>query len=160
MERFQELRAAAQKKLQLADHMLTMTYPFVRDPKLLVTVIENLFLALTSAMGSLLYYERTFKKIPPFQDNFSSKYSMFKSCIKDYDINNEILSLIKDLRDIIIAHQKSPVEFSKKDRFIICSEDYQMRTVSLDNLKDYIKKTKLFIHQINNIVSKHESIFN
>jgi hypothetical protein len=57
MEKFQELREVAKKKLQLADHILTMTYPIVNDSKLLLAVVENMFLALTNAMGSVLYYE-------------------------------------------------------------------------------------------------------
>ena len=160
MEKFQELRELSKKKLKIADHMLTMTYPFVQDPKLLIAVIENLFLALTNAMGSLLYYERLFKKIPPFQDSFASKFNMFKAkCVTKYNIDTDYIMMIQELKEIIIEHRKSPVEFSKKDRFIICSEDYKMKIISLDQLKDYIKKTKLFIQQTNNIVSKNESIF-
>ncbi|HLC96081.1 MAG TPA: hypothetical protein VJH97_02060 [Candidatus Nanoarchaeia archaeon] len=158
MEKFQELRDISIKKLQTADHMLTMTYPFVQDPKLLILVIENLFLAATNAMGSVLHYERLFKRIPPFQDTFESKYNMFRlKCADNFD--PEHIALIGELKDIIIAHRKSPVEFSKKDRFVICSEDYQMRTISLPGLKEYIQKTKLFIQRTQQIVSKNESLF-
>ena len=160
MEKFQESKEAAKKRLQIADHMLTMTYPFVQDPKLLITVIENLFLALSNAMSSVLHYERLFKRIPPFQDTFASKFTLFKSkCVPKYNIDPEYIQLLQDLKEIIIEHRKSPVEFSKKDRFVICSEDYKLKTVSLAELKEYTKKTKLFIQQTNNIVSKNESIF-
>ncbi|MFH2028214.1 MAG: hypothetical protein ABIJ08_03685 [Nanoarchaeota archaeon] len=160
MERFQELRAVADRKLHVADHMLTMTYPFIQDPKILIAVTENLFLALTNAMSSLLYYERLFKKIPPFQDNFTSKFNMFKeNCVVRHNISQDYLKLMKDIRDILVAHRESPVEFSKKDRFVICSNDYEMKTISLDGIKEYVKKTKLFIHLVNNITTKNESIF-
>ena len=78
MEKFQELRDAANKKLQLADHILTMTYPIVKDPKLLLSVVENLFLAFSYGIGSVLHYERLFKRIPPFPDNFASKFELFR----------------------------------------------------------------------------------
>ncbi len=160
MEKFQELRQKAEKRLKTADHMLTMTYPFVQDPKLLMAVVENLFLALANAMGSVLYYERLFKRIPPFQDTFISKFNMFKEkCSPKYKIDAQYLQLIMEIRDIIVEHKKSPVEFSKKDRFIICSDDYKMKSVTVSQLKDYIKKTKLFITEVHNICSKDESIF-
>ncbi len=161
MEKFQELREVAQKKLKIADHMLTMTYPFVQDPKLLVAVVQNLFLALSNAMGSVLYYERVFKRIPAFQETFTSKLAMFQEkCIEKYNVSKEYITLMQNLRDIILAHRESPVEFSKKDKFVICSDDYQMKTITLPDIKEYVKKTKLFIQKTNSIISKNESIFN
>lgn len=160
MEKFQELRDAARKKLQLADHILTMTYPMVKDPHLLLSSVENLFLAFSYGMGSVLHYERTFKRIPPFPDDFASKFELFRDkCAKRYDIPEEHLKIIKGLREIIVAHKKSPVEFSRKENFVICAEDYRMRAISPDEVKGYIEKAKLFIKGVTTIVSKDEAIF-
>jgi hypothetical protein len=161
MEKFQELREIAKKKVQVADHILTQTYPLVKDTKLLLVVMENIFLALTNAIGSLLYYERLFKRIPPFQDNFSSKFNMFRAkCIDRYKINKEHVTFIQDIKDIILEHKKSPVEFVRKDRFVICSDNYSMKTISVEQMKDHLAKAKLFIHNVGNITAKEEAIFN
>ena len=161
MEKFQELRDAANKKLQFADHILTMTYPMVKDPHLLLSSVENLFLAFSYGMGSVLHYERMFKHIPPFPDNFTSKFELFKNkCAKKYNIDNEYLKIIKDLRDIIIAHKKSPIEFSRNERFVICNGDYRTRTIALNEVESYVEKAKLFIKNVSTIVSKDEEIFN
>lgn len=160
MERFQELREQAKKKTQVADHMLTMTYPLVQDSKLLLAIMQNIFLALTYAVGSILHYERTFKKIPPFQDNFSSKFNMFRAKIVDkYKINSDYVDFIQDVKDIILQHKQSPVEFVRKDRFVICSDDYKMKTISIENMREYLNKTKSFIALASTIVSKNEEIF-
>jgi len=160
MERYQELREAAKKKIQIADHMLTMTYPLVKDPKLLLAVLENVFLALTNVVGALLYYERTFKRVPPFQDTFVSKFNVFKEkCVIRYNIDRGYLSLLQDVKEIILHHKKSPIEFTRKDSFVICSDDYTMQTISLDKIKNYILKSKSFIQQIEEIIGKHQEIF-
>ncbi|MBI2207888.1 hypothetical protein HYU50_00160 [Candidatus Woesearchaeota archaeon] len=160
MEKFQELRDAARKKLQLADHILTMTYPVVKDPHLLLSSVENLFLAFSYGMGSVLHYDRTFKRIPPFPDNFVLKFELFKGkCAKRYNIPEEHLKTIKDLREIIVAHKKSPIEFSRKENFVICMDDYSMRTISSNEVKGYMEKAKLFIKDVTTIVSKNEAIF-
>ncbi|MDP6548172.1 MAG: hypothetical protein QF917_04415 [Candidatus Woesearchaeota archaeon] len=160
MEKFQELREQAKKKLQLADHILTMTYPLVKDSRLLIAAVENLFLAFTNGMNSVLYYERTFKRIPPFPDNFTSKFELFKDkCAKRYEIDSEYLKIIRDIKEIIIAHKKSPVEFSRKENFVICNGDYRMRSISSNELKAYVEKAKLFIKTVSTIVSKDEKIF-
>jgi hypothetical protein len=43
MEEFQVLRDKAVEKIKIADHMLFMTYPLVKDPKLLMSILENTF---------------------------------------------------------------------------------------------------------------------
>ena len=159
MEKFQELREVAKKKLQLADHILTMTYPIVNDGRLLVAVAENLFLALTNTMGSVLYYERLFKRIPPFQDNFSSKFNIFKEYAGKKDIDAEYLRLIQDMKDIIVKHKKSPVEFTRKDQFVICNGSYKIHTISVNELKDYVAKAKSFLSHTESIIGKNGGLF-
>jgi len=159
MEKFQELREQAKKKLQLADHILTMTYPMVKDSRLLIAAMENLFLAYSYGMSSVLYYERIFKRIPPFPDNFKSKFELFAKCASKYDINKEYLKILRDIRDIIVAHKKSPMEFPRKENFVICDGDYRIRTISANEIKAYVEKAKLFIKNVSTIVSKDEAIF-
>ena len=160
MEKFQELRDAANKKLKLADHILTMTYPLVKDPRLLLSSLENLFLAFTYGMSSLLYYERLFKHIPQFPDNFAGKFEMFRDkCSKKYNLDVEYPKIIQEIKEIIVYHKKSPMEFSRNDSLIICNGNYRMKTVSANMIHDYVQKAKLFIKNISTIVSKHEEIF-
>ncbi|MBW2999063.1 hypothetical protein KY339_00180 [Candidatus Woesearchaeota archaeon] len=157
MEKYQETREKAVKNIKIADHMLTQTYPLVRDPKLLLVIIENIFLSLTNAIACLLNYERDYKRIPPFQDNFESKFNMFKMRVAQrYGISNDYLTFIQDIKSILVSHRKSPVEFVRKDVFVICSDDYKMHTINTSQIKDYIAKTKLFIQQIGGIVDNYE----
>ena len=160
MEQFQVFREKAQTKLKIADHMLTMTYPLVKDTKLLLVIMENLFLSLTYAMSSILYYERLFKRIPLFSDNFESKFSIFKEkCINKYDIPQEYVRLLQNVKSTMMEHKKSPIEFERKGTFVICSDSYKLRTISTSQIKDYIAKTKEFIQISSNITHKNEEIF-
>lgn len=160
MEQFQIARDEAIKKLRLADHMLTITYQLVQDPKLLLAVLENIFYAMEKAMSSVLYYERLFKRIPPFQDSFESKLSVFKTRIQPkYRISDDYIKIIQELREVIVEHKNSPIEFARKDRFVICSDNYKMKTISIPEIKKYVASAKLFIQNTTFIVSKNEGIF-
>ncbi|MBW2989256.1 hypothetical protein KY358_02960 [Candidatus Woesearchaeota archaeon] len=159
-ERYEELRDAARKKIQIADHMLTMTYPLVKDPKLLLAAVENIFLALANSMGSLLYYEKNYKIIPPFQDNFTSKFNIFREkCAKRHNIDDGMVLMMDEIRDIVIQHKNSPVEFTRNDSLVICSQDYNMKTIDPEKMKRYIMKSKLFISNINSIINKNQHIY-
>ncbi len=161
MEKFQELRVVAKNKIQLADHILTTTYPLVKDTKLLLVVLENIFLGMTNAMSSVLYYERLFKRIPPFPENFASKLDLFREKVQGkYKVDESYLMLIQSIKELIVLHKQSPVEFIKKDMLVICSESYNMRSITPEQIKNYLNKAKLFIQEASSIVSKDEGIFN
>jgi hypothetical protein len=160
MEQFQTERDEAIKKLKLADHMLSITYQLVQDPKLLLAVMENIYSAMEKAMSSVLYYERLFKRIPPFTDNFESKLGMFKNKVMNkYKISDDYIKTMQELREIIVEHKHSPVEFARKDKFVICSDNYKMKTISTQEIKKYVATAKLFIQNTSFIVSKNEGIF-
>jgi hypothetical protein len=160
MEKFQELRENAKKKIGIADHMLTQTYPLVQDPKLLLSVLENVFLALTNSVGSVLYYERLFKRIPPFQENFDSKYNIFRARIVNrYNIDKKYVDILKDIKEMLLQHRKSQMEFTRKDKLVICDEEYRMKTLSINDIKEYIETTKEFIDISQQITKKDEKLF-
>jgi len=160
MEVFQQLRDEAKRTITKADHMLVMTYPLLNEPKILVSVTNNLLKSVEYAMTAVLEYERLFKRIPPFQDNFSSKYVVFKDkVVRRYGINPQHIKLISDLRELVMAHTQSTVEFARDGKFVICSEDYQLRTLSQGDLKKYMVKAKLFIDDMYRITQENDGIF-
>ncbi|MBI2650968.1 hypothetical protein HYX01_00680 [Candidatus Woesearchaeota archaeon] len=152
MEKFHELKDAAIKKLQIADHILTMTYPLVKDQRLLVSVLENLFLAFSYGMSSVLHYELFFKRVAPFPDNFASKFELFKNCAAKYKFGNEHLRIMQEIKEIVLAHKKSPMTFSRNEDFVICNENYGLKRISANMLKEYINNAKLFIKNISTIL--------
>ena len=155
MEKFQELGSVAKKKIQLADHMLTVTYPMVHDAKLLLVVLQNIFLGMSNAMGALLHYERYYKRVPVFSDNFAAKFHLFRDHAETrYNLDESYLDMVQTLRDIIVLHKKSPIEFAKKDKLVICSENYSIKTITPEQIKNYLNKAKLFIEEATEIIKK------
>jgi len=160
MEEFQVLRDKALQKIKVADHMIFMTYPVLKDPKLLLAIVENVFASLDYGVGALLHHERLFKRIPPFNDTFSSRLEVFKNkMIPKYNFSRNYISLITDVKSILSEHKSSPVSFIRKDKFVICSPTYSMKTIDVNLVKKYIFESKILLNQINKIVSEHERIF-
>ena len=155
MEKHEESFNRAKKNLLVADHMAYVTYKVVQEPRILLSMLENIFLSFTLAMSSLLYYERMYKRVPIFEDNFDSKFRIFKERLtRRYKIDASYLSVIKETKDLLVAHKKSPMEFSRQGRLIICSETYRMKSITIDNIKKYLAKAKLFIEEIGAIIDK------
>jgi len=160
MEEFQKYRELAAKNIKVADHILNVTYSLVEDTKLLLGVAESILMALTNTMYSLVSYERLFRRLPPYQENFESKYNMFRlKIVPRYNINKSHILFIEKMRDIIKKHKESPIEFVRKDKFVICSEGWKVEALSIRQLREFIDKTKEFFDYVYKITSKHETIF-
>lgn len=149
MDDFLVLKQQAIREVRLADHMLTMTYPLLKDPKLLLAILENLFLASSHAMSALLSFERAWKRIPAFQDTFESKFHIFKQkVVPRYQIDMKWLRFIAELKEALEDHRQASTEFSRKGMFVMANEEYRLRTLSVDDLKYYLRLTKDFVHYV------------
>ncbi|MFH1053305.1 MAG: hypothetical protein V1740_02695 [Candidatus Woesearchaeota archaeon] len=147
-------------KIKIADHIANSTYSFVQDPKLLMRSIENIFLALTYSMGALLHYERMFKRVPMFKDTFEDKIIILQQKVAPrYNIDREYMLLMRNLKEIILDHHNSPVEFVRGNELMICDDDYKIKKIDLDLIRGYISKSKSFLDDVDSIISKNKSVF-
>lgn len=160
VEQFQFLRDKAFEKVKVADHMLFTTYPMIKDPKLLLSVLENVFASLDYGMAALLHHQKLFKQIPPFQENFSSRFDMFRrSVVPQLKLSQNYVKLISDVRLLLAAQKKSPVTFVRKDKYVILSPKYDVKAIDVNLVKRYVFEAKLFVSNVNAVVSKNERIF-
>ena len=138
---------------QRADHMLYITYPLIKDNKLIVSILDNLSNSLIKAMEAVLYYERMNKRVEMFPDSFEVKFDIFKEkCAERYNIEREHLLLIKDLKKISDERKKSKMEFIKKEKYVICSNNYSTRILTIDKVKEYLNTSKVFLRKVNAIL--------
>ena len=143
----------ANKAFQTADHLIYVTYPLLKEVKLIIPIAENLYSTVINLMDAVLEYDRLYKRIDLLVDNFDVRLDIFKSnCSKRYNITKEHIDLIVELRNIIQHHKKSPMEFIRGDKFVIASSNYSLKTVNLNNLKVYLTKVKQLSMKINEIL--------
>ncbi len=132
-------KARAQQQYDAAFHLLKVTFPLVKDPKLLLGVVHNLFASMEASMDALLAYERQLHLIPAYQEDFQSKFNLFRyKCVRRNHIPVEIIVLMQELREILELHTKSPMEFQRGNNLVICDRNYLLKTISLRDLQNYL----------------------
>ena len=150
----------AKEAIKVADHILTVTHNVVNDPKLLLLVAEKLSVGLQHIVKAVLLYELYHKRIPPFNENtedFQQMFSVFKvRCMRRYTIDSSYVDLIHNVHELIQHHKQSPVEFSRKDDYVICSEEYKTDVISKKFLKTSIEKSKVFMEDVEKMVTKQD----
>ena len=160
MEKFQAELVEGRRQLRAADHLVTITYPLVKDNRLLLTAAESLFSAGKSLMASLLHYEEAFKRIPHFRDDYDSMLYWFRSrCMPSYNLSRDYRVAIDELKGLFDSHKSSAVEFSRNDSFVICSDSYNVRKVTVLQLKDYVGVLKRLLLDVEGVVLRYEGVF-
>lgn len=140
MEGFTTRVRQAKLYFRTADHLTYVTYPLVRDTKLLLTIIHNLNRAAQKSMDAVLYYERLFKRIMNIPDDFELKFSLFKEKAKRYGVNESTLRVIKELHYLMRVHKESPMEFTRNNKLVICGDNgyRNLKMVGIDNVKNFV----------------------
>lgn len=133
--------------------MTYVTYPLVKETRLLLNIINNLNIALVRSVDSFLLYERHYKRIMRIPETFKEKLELFLHLGRKYGFSKEEIDMIKTISGIIESHKKSPVEFSRKEKFVIFSDSFSSyKSIDVDTVKNYLSKAKVFISRVGNIL--------
>jgi len=155
----------ANQKLEVSYHLLTQSSSFFNSPKVLAVVIDFLYKCIDEALSSLIIYEniRRFigksileEKNSFLPKDFERKYNFFIKISKELLISKKHIDLVKKIRDLYKQHEKSPVEFVRKDNLVICSNEYKIEKISFKELSDMIIETKKFLFEIYIIIKAHQ----
>ncbi|MBU2637463.1 MAG: hypothetical protein KJ955_00650 [Nanoarchaeota archaeon] len=152
MEELKQLIAEANKEFKKADHLAYMTYPMVRETKLLYVIAEVLYNSLSKGVEAMLAYERLYKRIPLVPGCLEAELELFKDVAGKYGFNRNIVLMLLDLKALMNAKKDGPVEFVRQGKFVICDEDYGMKVLDIQKVKAYIMDGKEFIARMNHVL--------
>ena len=146
MEIYQIHYSKAANFFKSADHLLYVTLPVVKDVKLVATILDNIYFSLAHGMDSVLEYERYHKRILPLTNNFDSRLDIFrKKIIGIYGFAKEEADFIAEIKKLRDDRKDASMEFIRSGKFIICSENYRMKTITIEEIKKYLSTTKNFL---------------
>jgi hypothetical protein len=146
MKTSEEYRRLSQERLSTAQHILGVTYPALKSPRLFLSALEHFFLSMDYAMNAILSDEKMGKEAGNFPKSFSGRYSAFRLRIADkLNFSKEDVRTLLALRNILVQHQKSPTEFERGEKFIICNDRFEMTVISMEVLEGYEKAAASFL---------------
>ncbi len=142
----------AERQYHSAHYILHKTFPLSNDPKLLLGITKNIYQAVESAIDAIIAFD--LKKQLPESLTSNTKLAMFTLQIAEkYEIPKESIVFVNRLRSIISMQKSSPVEFRRKDAHVICSDEYNLEKLSVEEVKSYLGKAKEFLGLMENIIS-------
>jgi len=151
-EKFMLNLEEASKNLQSADHIVYITYHLLKEKKLLLNALEKTYEAVIQTINAILQYDYLWKRIKLYSDPKDNFDTFTRKCASRYSITKEEIEQITALFKLIEMHKKSPMEFLRRERVVLMSENLNTAVIDIENVKSYIRiarsilqKAKIFI---------------
>lgn len=152
MEKFFENLEKSEKILLTASHLLYVTYPLVRDKKLLLKILSEIKNGIASCMNAVLQYEYLYGRVRLSSDPKINFKKFVEKCCPRYNITEiEIKRLLK-IFEIVEKHKASPFEFMKEDKIVILSDNMNSETITLEKVKDFFDSAKTILQKAKNTI--------
>lgn len=148
MEEFEKNLREAVRHLQIADHMTYVTFPLINEKRLLLKIFDEIYFVIINCVNSILNYEYLFKRIKIY-DNNDYNLDTFVKIGKNYDLSNEQIKEIKNIILINRKHRQSSIEFVKKDKVVILSDNLNTQILDINNIKKYLLLAKELLMKVN-----------
>ena len=130
-------REKAWQKYEVARYLLRNTYPSIKDPKLLITILSNIHDSLDQAMAYLIGPQLSFREKIAYLQR------------KGFKTN-----FIEELHEILESHKNSPIEFSRQDKYVICNDRYGLRFLTEAKMKEFLEQNKSMLEEIDQFSTK------
>jgi hypothetical protein len=151
-EKFIENLDKAASLLQTADHMLYMTYPLIKEKRLLLKILNEIYIVILSTINAILQYEYLYKRITLYK-NAKENFSVFKNkCAGRYSITPEQIEKILEIFNLAEKHKKSPFEFVRNNKIVIMTNALKTDTITIENMKEYIFTAKDLLRKAETII--------
>lgn len=149
MEKFQENLKQAIRSLQIADHMTYVTFPLVNEQRLLLKIFDEIYKTIINCINAILNYEYLYKRIQLYINNRENIRTFANKCAKTYNLSNEQIKRILEILELNKKHKQSAMEFVKKNRVVILSDNLKTQTLDIQKIKEYLLLAKQFLMQAN-----------
>lgn len=136
----------AKRELSLAEHIMTVTLPFLNDKKIYVNILEHINNAVFNGMRSFLLMKKEHKelRIVPENDELVKQlfFEMYMEslCLSSLDEN-----FVNELGSILKSYKKSQAEIERGQDQVIVLPSYETVSINDDRIKKYLKDAKDFI---------------
>lgn len=142
MQKFIEKLDEAEKNLRAVDHMAYVTFPLIKDKRLLLKVILEVKSVVSSCINVILKREYVYKRIQLFHDTDENFRTFADRVALKYGIEASELRGIRELFDFAERHRRSSMEFMKGESLVILSENMIPTTVNLEKAKQFLNLAK------------------
>jgi hypothetical protein len=127
------------RSLQIADHMLYVTYPLFNERKLLLKIFDEINKSVVNCVNHVISRENFSDRI----GNWDFVFNRFlERNVRHLGFNNEEVSVIKEIVDMNKKHKGSAMEFVRGEKVVIMGDDLGVEAIDVERIKKYLRIAK------------------
>ncbi len=149
---FLEHLQESEKIVQSVDHMIYITFPLVKDKRLLFKILTEIKSAIVNCINAILQFEYINERVTLYKSAKENFDTFVNRCSIRYKITKEEIASILELFDIIEKYKDSPIEFLRNEKIIIISENMKTKIITMEKIKFFLLLTK-------NLIKKAKEMF-
>ena len=153
---FQNLHEA-DRIIKAVDHLVYVTFPLVKDKRMLLNIISETRKAVALCINSILQYDYLYKKIRLYKDTKENFITFKEKCAPRYGISQQEVDKITVLFELAEKHKKSPLEFVRNDKVVIMSENFQTNTITVEKTKEFVITARNLLEKIEKFLKTNYS---
>ncbi len=157
--RHSTLLADASRQVQIADHLLTVTYPMVKDAKLLMSIVEHLRRAVEDSAEAVVDFhvnrgeyelptQATAGQQPGKHDTLAAFSDVMRVRKPNIPGALEAMEVCRELTSTLQHFKQAPVSFPRDEKLVIADHEYALKEVSAPALKISLHTVKQFVHAV------------
>jgi len=132
----------AERLHKASEHLVVVSYPFVKDSKLLLRALDSLFNSINLSIGAILSFESFYKRANE-GNNFRENLSIFlNKCALRYGLSIEEQEMLKKIFILKQKHEESGFEFSRKGKIIMLDDSLGFSQLEPEVMKNFLKISK------------------
>jgi len=139
----------AQRLYRSAEHLISVTFPVVKDTKLLLRGLESLHKSLILAIGNILKFEHIYGRVSLGKDKDRNLRVFFLYCAMRYGLSEDDREIIKEILFMGKKHRESGMEFSRDGKLIILDDDMKEYELKQDRMKVFLEVVKRLLANSN-----------
>ena len=139
----------AKKELQTANQLVCITYPVIKDQRLMSKILEHLYACMVSIVKAVLQYEYLYKRIEVYSDS-KSNFETFGECASRFNISPREVGIIQNILNLMEKHKNSSMEFVRREKYVMMSDSLRTEIMTFDLLKSYLLLAKDILPRVEN----------
>ncbi len=144
----------AQQELASAEYLLNVTMRSIRDPKLLINILLHVYKALEAGVDGVLASEQERGKVTGQLLLFEEKLKVCVKLMGREGRGSSYGEFLGKIHRLVIAHQKSPMEFSRGNTYVIADREYHLEPLTTRRVQEYIQEARGFINAFLVIINR------
>ncbi|MDO8517180.1 MAG: hypothetical protein Q7S33_03580 [Nanoarchaeota archaeon] len=140
MEKWLENLEKSKQHIKTAENMAYITFSLLKENRLIIKILSELYESSNYLITALLQYESSIGKINIYKDPILNLRT-FKEKIAPKYFNIEDAKQLVRIFELEKKHRQAPVEFIRKDKFVILLGD-KYETLTILEIKEFLSTLK------------------